>query len=194
LEALFILSRDDPEMTDEQYDLMTDEDWLALDADQVRRFEAYKAYAASIRDRLPRRTFPAYGPWYVNGDEPRGPHDATIDHVEIREPRRGREKHLRSIEINVRLLHYTGEAFMHLSFRRVRHYALSVTPHRHDPNGVTRSGQGDWLVYELRLSEAGRPICEVELANGGHWVIECDDIVYRLEALQRGPTRRPKRR
>jgi hypothetical protein len=43
---------------------------------------------------------------------------------------------------------------------------------------TTKTGHGDWLYDEIRLSERGLVLHEVEFSSNGHWLIECKDIKY----------------
>jgi hypothetical protein len=41
---------------------------------------------------------------------------------------------------------------------------------------VVSIGYGDWLEGEVRLSERGQVVHEVEFSNGARWIIECAEI------------------
>ena len=76
------------------------------------------------------------------------------------------------------------DAVMDITFRKVRSYTMSIPPEYDWPEKVQRVGHGDWLDYELRLTERALPVLEVEFSAGGYWMIESEDIIYRLEPLQ----------
>lgn len=45
------------------------------------------------------------------------------------------------------------------------------------------TGDGDWLYDEIRLSQRGYVLHEIEWSCGSRWLIECGDVSYRLSRL-----------
>lgn len=50
---------------------------------------------------------------------------------------------------------------------------------RRGPHDASSGGHGDWLIDEVRLSEEGLVIHEIEFSNGCSWVITYRNLVHR---------------
>jgi hypothetical protein len=134
-------------------------------------WSAYCAYLESVEAQLPQSAYEfATAPWHYNFEDHRSPHDACLESVRIREPTSGVRKEERPIEIAARLLAAYHDGHIELKYSDVVTYSVA--------SGVTDgSGHGDWLYDEVRLSEQGRVLHEVEWSHGGLWLIECGDVV-----------------
>jgi len=150
------------------------------------RFEAYAEYLESIRDRLPESAYAfAAAPWHYDFSDPRCPHDSWVESLTVSEPSSGERRQQRSVEIAVRLLGAYHDGHILLTYKSVRGYLLNSL---HDSHGA---GHGDWLTDEIRLSDSGLVLHEVEFSRGGRWVIECKDVAYEWEQAEGGEDGRP---
>ena len=159
----YILLKDRPE---DSY-----EEWQA-------GWAAYCAYLESIKSELPQSAYDfASAPWHYDGSDPRAPHDGWIETMTISEPATGERQEKRRIEIAVRLFAAYHDGYIELNYSGVQSYSLA--------SGVRASaGHGDWLYDEIRLSERGHVLHEVEWSNGGLWLIECSDVFYKWMPLE----------
>ena len=99
----------------------------------------------------------------------------------IREPASGARKEIRSVEIVARLFAAYHDGHIELKYSNVESYSLA--------SGVTDgAGHGDWLSDEIRLSERGLVLQEVEWSRGGLWLIECGDVAYEWVPLESAQT------
>ena len=141
-------------------------------SDSLEEFRAgwarYQEYLSSIADRLPTsaRCF-ALAEWHYDPGDPRCPHDAWIERVEVLETGTGDRQEVRSLELRVRLLGAYHDGHIELTYQDVRRYRVASR----------RPAHGDWLYDEIRLSSDGLVLHEIEIA-GDTWEIECQDIAY----------------
>lgn len=139
----------------------------------------YRAYLSDIGERLPKnvREF-ALQDWYYAADDHRCPYDSWLEELAILEPASGERNERRTIELRVRLLAAYHDG--HVQFRHidVRQYSLQ-TPSEYEapPFNV---GHGDFVVDEIRLSEAGLVEHEIEFSRGSRFIIECSDIQFEF--------------
>lgn len=140
-------------------------------------WSAYCAYLESVKGQLPQSAYEfATASWHYNFEDHRSPHDGWLETFVIREPAFGERKENRSLEIVTRLLASYHDGQIELKYSDVQSYSLA--------SGVTNdSGHGDWLYDEIRLSEQGRVLHEIEWSRGGLWLIECGDVAYRWMPL-----------
>jgi hypothetical protein len=134
------------------------------------RWGAYCSYLESIKDRLPTSTYEfAIAPWHYNFADHRAPHDGWLDEITIREPASGERNEVRSLEIVVKLLAAYHDGHIELTYSDVKEYSLGG-------EGQTGSGHGDWLYDEIRLSDRGHVVHEIEWSRSSRWLIECSDV------------------
>ena len=69
------------------------------------------------------------------------------------------------LQIVARFLGAYHDGFVEIAYTNVTRHELT-------------RGAGDWLYDEIRLSEDGAVLHEIEF-DGGHWLIECSDITAR---------------
>jgi hypothetical protein len=142
------------------------------DDDVVNAFRRYQDYLQSLRDTFPPSAFAlATSDWYFNFNDHRCPHDAWLETAVISEPSSGARSEERSLSLNVRLLGAYHDGHIELHYPQVFAYALHVS------HG--ESGHGDWRYDELRVSDRGRLIHEIEWRKTGVWVIEASDLEFR---------------
>jgi hypothetical protein len=133
-------------------------------------WSAYCIYLESVKGQLPQAAYEfATASWHYNFEDHRSPHDGWLEEVVIRESASGEREEKRSLEIVVRLLAAYHDGHIKLKYSGVQSYSLA--------SGLRNgSGHRDWLYDEVRLSEQGRVLHEVEWTGGGLWHIECDDV------------------
>lgn len=136
--------------------------------DQDGGWHKYQQYLESVKHRMPKsaRDF-ALAEWHYDFRDHRCPHDGWVEYVDILEDAQGERGEIRNVQINVRLLAAYHDGYIDLTYRNVRSYRISASSSNH----------GDWLYDEVRISEGGAVVHEVELDNS-HFYIECDDIEY----------------
>jgi len=146
-------------------------------SDFATNWENYQEYLQSIQGRLPdsARDF-ALSHWHYDFEDHRCPHDAWLESVAIREPAQGERKEFRQIEIRIALLGAYHDGNIEIFYPQVANYHI-VRGFDSSTRGK-KIGHGDWLTDEVRLTDAGRVIHEIEFEKG-IWVIEAGDIEYR---------------
>ena len=150
--------------------------------DPQRRWQRYFAYLESISDRLPTSAcgFAKAG-WHYDTTDHRALHDSWVEWLKISEPSSGDRHKIRSLEIEVRLLGAYHDGHMTLKYHGVQSYSLATPLEFKYP--PLDSGHGDWLQDEVRLSERGFVLHEIEFSRGSRWTIECEDIEWEWEPL-----------
>jgi len=144
-----------------------------------KQFEAYRVYIESIRERLPSETlFFVTAPWYYDTRHPQCPHDSWVEFLNISEMAERGDIQARHVDIHVRLLGAYHDGYIDLFYKRVRCYDLNA-PANLQVMTKYRSGHGDWLIDEVRLSRDGLVIHEIAFSKGYTWTIECESIDYQ---------------
>lgn len=145
-------------------------------------FDDYSNYLASVRNQLPASAHAfAAAIWHYDFSDHRCPHDCWVDSMSIMEVPSGDRQQDRYIAIKVRLLGAYHDGFLELSYKKVKSYSLlSPTEFNLPPLNV---GHGDWLIDEVRVSETGLVLHEIEFSRGSCWLIECEDIEYTWEPI-----------
>ncbi|MBK8465753.1 MAG: hypothetical protein IPL32_07975 [Chloracidobacterium sp.] len=156
-------------------------------------YSAYSAYLKSVKHRLPRCAYEfAAALWHYNFEDHRSPHDGWLEEIIIRESAFGERAENRSFEIVVRLFAAYHDGHIEFKYSDVQGYSLA--------SDITNGrGHGDWLYDEVRLSERGWVLHEIEWSRGGLWLIECIDVAYKwmplgsaeAAVLQKHPASRP---
>lgn len=166
----FILSTDIPEGSEGDSGLLSS------------RFGDYREYLQSLRDKLPPSAYEfAVAEWHYNPEAHECPHDSWVESLTVSEPYSGSRRGDRGIEISLRLLGAYHDGLICLTYKEVKRYSLEAPAEfRMPPLDV---GHGDWLTDEVRLSERGYVLHEIEFSRGSRWIIECGDIYYRWQAL-----------
>ena len=128
----------------------------------------YQDYLASIADRLPpsARAF-ALAEWHHDANDPRAPHDAWLESLLVYETASGPRQENRQSHIKLRLLGAYHNGHIEIEYVNVKRYSI----------GCAFPAHGDWDQDEIRLSDTGGVIHEIEI-GGVTWLIECEDIRY----------------
>jgi len=145
-------------------------------------FDAYEAYLATVRDRLPPHVAAfAADVRHFALNAPETLHDAWLMGLAVREPAEGMRHEHRTTEIDVRLLGPFHDREHVLQYTGVRRYELVGA-------GVAR-GHGDLYTHEVRLASDGVGLIHEYAFHSGpendsHLLIECADFTH--EVLPRG--------
>ena len=161
--------------------------------DELRlAWKAYSEYLESIKDRLPKSAYDfATAPWhffnpdkgFLDIDDPRihmAPHDSWLEVATIAEPSTGERLQYRSLDIFVRLLGPYHDCHIELNYGQVKSYSM-VAALDGSESGIRH---GDWLSDDMRLSERGYVLHEIEWSNSSNWQIECKEFSYRWSPLE----------
>jgi len=140
----------------------------------------YCDYLVSVRNQLTPAAYNfASAPWHYDFNDHRAPHDAWVEETVIREAASGERKDHRSLEIVIKLFGAYHDCHFELKYSAVQDYLLAC----HKQSG---SGHGDWLYDEIRLSDRGYILHEIEWSCGSRWLIECGDVSYNWTPLEGG--------
>jgi len=138
-------------------------------------WKRYPAYLESVRDRMPPSAYAlATSDWYFGFSDPRGPHDARLVEMAISE-RAAAPSDFPSDppSLRIRLLNAWGTGYIELRYPEVYRYHLTVSH--------CGSGHGDWRYDELRLTDDGHVLHEIEwwtAGETGRWIIEASDVEH----------------
>jgi hypothetical protein len=145
------------------------------DDDVEGAFEQYQDYLASVRTKFPPSAYAlATSDWYFNSTDHRCPHDAWLESLLLEEPSSGSRNELRTLSLTLNLLGAYHDGRIVLRYPRVFSYSFRVDD--------GKDGHRDWRYDELRLSERGNLIHEIEwcgLNDVGTWTIEASDLEFR---------------
>jgi hypothetical protein len=137
-------------------------------------FEAYMAYLTAIRHRLPSSVYDfAVADWHYDFTMPQCPHDAWVQDIHITETAGTANGKSRGTQIEIILLGAYHDRLLKLLYLDVRSYAMRCPALPH----------GDWVIDEIRLSEAGHVVHEIEFRSGSILEIECRDILFSEELI-----------
>lgn len=141
-----------------------------------KKWEDYHEYLESLRDRMPQAAFEfATAPWHYDNKDSRGLHDSWVNSLAIIEPAQGENSEVRSLEIELRLFGPYHDGITILKYYGVHSYSLDSSLPPNHPR-ATQIGHGDLLIDEIRLTEEGKVLHEIEFDRGSRWIIVCADI------------------
>jgi len=159
----FILNRDRPENSVDEWR----DGW-----------KAYCDYLESVKDRLPQSAYEfATAEWHYNFSDHKAPHDGWLEELIIREPASGERRQHRLLDIFIRLFATYHDGYIELTYKNVRSYSF-------EKQAASFLGHKDWLYDEIRLSENGFVLHEIDWVNG-EWLIECEDVFYEWKPLEK---------
>lgn len=163
----YILSKDLPEIESLGYEQRRKEKWAA-----------YQHRLQKIKTSLPASAQEfAFADWHYDFSDSRCPHDAWLEYVTIREPSSGERSEVRGLEIEIKLFGAYHDGYLEFRYTDVESYFFDQ-PHRRGGWHSTENGHGDWMIDEVDLSSNGYVLHEIEWLDGGHWLIECRDLVF----------------
>jgi hypothetical protein len=134
----------------------------------MEAWKKYRTYLAEVAEQMPQsaRDF-ALAEWHHNFNDPRAPHDAWVEQVLVYESATGDRHEVRQCHIKLRLLGAYHDGHIEIEYTDVNRYSL----------GSEYSSHGDWRFDEIRLSNSGNVLHEIEIGDTT-WIIECKDIRY----------------
>jgi len=142
-------------------------------------FEAYAAYLATVRDRLPIHVAAFAGDArHFALDTPETLHDAWLMELTVREPAAGTRQERRGTEVDVRLLGSLHDREHSLLYTRVRRYEVVGV-------GVG-GGHGDLYTHEVRLASDGVGLIHEYSfrgrpdGNDSRILIECSNFTHEM--------------
>lgn len=142
------------------------DDWKAC-------WAAYTGYLETIKDRLPSPTYEfAAAPWYHDFGNHMSPHDGWLEMLFVSEHSYGERAEHSSTKIVLRLLAAYHDGYIEFSYEEVQRYSVSSLRSE-------QSNRTDWLYDEVRLSEQGYVLHEIEWSEGSNWTIEAKNITYK---------------
>lgn len=147
---------------------------------QRERRREYRAHLERIGNRLPPtvREY-ALAEWGEGGRDPHGdPHGAWLESASVRELAPPDDVQLRRVEVAIRLHGPFHDGHIEFTYRDVLSYCLDL-PHRADAWKLSNRGHDDWAADEVRLSERGKVLHEIEWAARGNWIVEAESFEYR---------------
>jgi hypothetical protein len=144
------------------------------DDDVDDAFRRYQDYLRSVRKTFPPSAYAlATSEWYFDFHDHRCPHDAWLETTCLFEPFSGQRSEVRSQSMKVRLLGAYHDGHIELRYPRLFAYTLNVVD--------AVRGHRDWRYDELRLSDRGNLVHEIEWwgpRQTGSWVIEASDVEF----------------
>lgn len=151
---MFILRKDRPENSAEEWD---------------RGWQRYQSYLNSISSRLPESALTyAFAEWHYNHLDHRAPHDSWLRGFSVMESTGCEVETDHSTRIVAELLGAYHDGGIEIEYIDVLSYFI----------GRGRESFGDWLYDEVRLSDCGNVLHEVEFENGS-WLIECRNLAFK---------------
>lgn len=146
-------------------------------ADQRKCFDDYFHYLEEMRDSFPQNALAfASAKWHWDGADPRCPHDAWLEKVEIREIETEPGSSKRDLIIEARFLGAYHDGYFTLTYHDVKYYSLDKVQAEFSYN--RGNGNGDWLLDEVYLDEKGLVFHDIEFANNCRWTIHCRDLEH----------------
>jgi hypothetical protein len=144
-------------------------------------FRRYAAYLEENRSKFPAAAFElASSGLLLNASDPSCPHDGWLEWARFDEPAEGERHEIRSLGFRIRLLGAYHDRYVELFYPKV--FSYSMNNHR------SAAGHFDWRYSEIRLSDEGNVIHEIEWSGppgmAAHWIIEASDVQLRTLALE----------
>jgi len=138
-----------------------------------QKHQAYERFLLDNKGRFPAEAFDyAIADWHYDPQDHRCPHDAWVESLCISETRQdGQSKSKLSARILLLGAYHDGQ--IEISYSDLTEYNFSL-----HQEASSKHGHGDWLIDEIRLSENGRLIHEIQFWPGSTWVVECVNLSY----------------
>jgi hypothetical protein len=146
---------------------------LDTDGDPHLPFQRYADYLERNRIKFP---FAAYdlaaSGRLLDATDPSCPHGGWLEWAKFEEPSEGHRNEIRSLSLRIRLLGAYHDRFIELFYPQVFSYTMN--------NLRAAAGHFDWRYSEIRLSDGGNIVHEIEWAGppglNARWVIEASDV------------------
>jgi hypothetical protein len=158
--------------------------YLLRDAEGVIQFDPYFEYIGTIADRLPHHVHEFASKWdHYNLENHSSLHDAWLETVEITETT---QDEARATQINLRLLGPYHDRRILLFYKDVMTYSINLSREKNWDVPARRGWFGDLLMHEVRLSETGLVLHELQFERG-LLEIECADFTHEEVVEVVGP-------
>jgi len=155
---------------------------LDTEGDPHLPFRRYTDYLEQNRSRFPASAYDlAASGLLLNATDPNCPHDGWLEWAKFEEPSEGERREIRTLSFRIRLLGSYHDRHIELFYPEVFSYTMS--------NLRSAAGHFDWRYSEIRLSEGGNVLHEIEWAGApdleARWVIEASDVQLRTFPLDK---------
>jgi hypothetical protein len=151
------------------------------DDDVVGAFKRYRDYLSQSRPRFPKSAYAlAASDWWFDPRDHRSPHDGWLEGFQLTEHRAAAGASSTRMDLSVTLLAAYHDGYIRLLYSQVSCYRLTCSG--------GQSGHRDWRYDELRVSDEGRLIHEIEWwgpTENARWIIEASDLEYEWLPLGR---------
>ena len=150
-------------------------DQLDTNGDPNLPFQRYREYVEANRARFPLAAYDLIASGLLlDALDHRCPHDAWLEWARFEEPSQGDRHEIRSLSLRVRLLGAYHDLYIELFYPQVFSYTMS--------NPSSEAGHFDWRYSEIRMSDSGNVIHEIEWAGPpgaeARWIIEASDVQF----------------
>lgn len=146
---------------------------LDTDGDPNLLFRRYAEYLERNRSQFPPAAYDlAASGRLFDATDPSCPHDGWLEWARFEEPAQGARRENRTLSLRIRLLGAYHDRYIELFYPQVFSYVMS------SPDSA--AGHFDWRYSEIRLSDKGNLVHEIEWAGApgleSHWLIEASDV------------------
>lgn len=152
---------------------------LHAEGDPNLPWQRYREYLQQNQERFPASAFELASGALIDAVHPENPHDAWLEWARFGEPATGKRREVRRLDLRIRLLGAYHDRYIEIYYPEVFSYALK--------NPTAEGGHWDWRYNEVRISEGGHVLHEIEWAGApgasAHWIIEASDIELRTLPL-----------
>lgn len=141
------------------------------------KFNEYRKYLKSLKGKIPNSAYKfATAEWHYKTDDARCTHDSWLEELKFNEVSEEDGKfEFKSAELYLKLLGAYHNGHLEIRYKNIKEYTFKGFKNFFAPDRSSGFIHHDWLRDEIRLSESGFVIHEIEWMNA-HWVIECEDI------------------
>lgn len=137
----------------------------------------YSEYLKSLKDKIPKSAYEfATADWHYDTADAKCPHDSWLEELKFNEVTEKDGKfEFKTAELYLKLLGAYHNGHLEIRYKNIKEYAFKGFKDFFAPQDLNGFIHHDWLRDEIRLSESGFVIHEIEWVNA-HWIIECEDI------------------
>ena len=159
-------------------------DWRLKDQDDLTAeiesmmsaHRRYADYLAQHQGRFPQSAFAyASADWRNNFSDHRAPHDSCVSELRFVDRSLPRADADRDTDLEIVLFGAYHDGHLHLQYLNVQSFALSSTSVAAGPTEVYRD--------EVRLSDDGLVVHEIEFLGADNWLIVCKDLEFKWVPL-----------
>lgn len=149
-------------------------------------FDDYAKYLASVADRFPANALAfARAEWHYQTSDPRCPHDAWLETLEVAEKSLQPGGSQRIITITATFLGAYHDGTFTLSYSNVSHYRFDKPSNASHKFLSGLKGHSDWLIDEMSLTDDGHVLHEIDFGSLATWSVCCEDVSYSWNAYRK---------